>query len=94
MPRIPPAPPGPGQTASERIINCPVEGTFYRAPSPDDQPFVEVGASVRVGQVLCIIEASKLVNEIESDLDGVVTEFFPQNAQPVVFGEPLCRIQT
>jgi acetyl-CoA carboxylase biotin carboxyl carrier protein len=75
------------------IVNSPIVGTFYRAPSPDTDPFVEVGSRVRKGQVLCIIEAMKLMNEIESDVDGVVLKIFPQNAQAVEFGEPLFAIQ-
>ena len=88
------APPGAAAKAGSRqgyahILNSPIVGTFYRAPSPDAPPFVEVGSRVRKGQVMCIIEAMKLMNEIESDIDGVVTEIFPQNAQAVEFGEPL-----
>jgi len=74
-------------------VNSPIVGTFYRAPAPDTDPFVEVGSRVRKGQVLCIIEAMKLMNEIESDVDGVVLKIFPQNAQAVEFGEPLFAIQ-
>jgi len=76
------------------ILSSPIVGTFYRSPSPDAPPFTEVGARVRKGQVLCIIEAMKLMNEIESDVDGTVVETFPQNAQAVEFGEPLFAIQT
>jgi biotin carboxyl carrier protein len=61
---------------------------------PDAPPFAEVGARVRKGQVLCIIEAMKLMNEIESDVDGVIAEIYPQNAQAVEFGEPLFAIKT
>ena len=68
-------------------------GTYYRAPSPQSEPFVKPGDRVRKGQVLCIIEAMKLMNEIESDVDGVVVEIFPQNAQPVEFGERLFGIK-
>jgi acetyl-CoA carboxylase biotin carboxyl carrier protein len=74
------------------IVNSPFVGTFYRAPSPDSPPFVEVGAKVKKGQVLCIVEAMKLMNEIESEVDGTVAEIFVQNATPVEFGEPLFRI--
>jgi acetyl-CoA carboxylase biotin carboxyl carrier protein len=74
------------------IINSPIVGTFYRAPSPDAPSFTDVGARVKKGQVLCIIEAMKLMNEIESDVDGVVTKIFPQNAQAVEYGEPLFAI--
>jgi acetyl-CoA carboxylase biotin carboxyl carrier protein len=74
-------------------VTSPIVGTFYRASSPDADPFVEVGSRVKKGQVLCIIEAMKLMNEIESDADGVVAKIFPQNAQAVEFGEPLFAIQ-
>jgi acetyl-CoA carboxylase biotin carboxyl carrier protein len=75
------------------ILNSPIVGTFYRSPSPDAPPFTEVGARVRKGQALCIIEAMKLMNEIESDVDGTVVEVYPQNAQAVEFGEPLFAIE-
>jgi len=87
-----PAPAGP--PAGSHVLTSPIVGTFYRAPSPQAPPFVEVGARVRQGQVLCIIEAMKLMNEIESDVDGVVLEIYPQNAQAVEFGEPLFAIRT
>ena len=74
------------------VVNSPFVGTFYRAPSPDSPPFVEVGATVKKGQTLCIVEAMKLMNEIESEVDGVVAEIFVQNATPVEFSEPLFRI--
>ncbi len=86
------APAGP--PAGSHVLTSPIVGTFYRASSPDASPFVEVGARVKKGQVLCIIEAMKLMNEIESDVDGVVAEIFPQNAQAVEFGEPLFAIRT
>jgi acetyl-CoA carboxylase biotin carboxyl carrier protein len=81
-----------GPPANAHILHSPIVGTFYRSPSPDAAPFAEVGARVKKGQVLCIIEAMKLMNEIESDADGVVAEIYPQNAQPVEFGEPLFAI--
>jgi acetyl-CoA carboxylase biotin carboxyl carrier protein len=84
-----PAGPPPGT----HVLNSPIVGTFYRSPSPDAPSFAEVGARVKKGQVLCIIEAMKLMNEIESDADGVVIEIYPQNAQPVEFGEPLFAIR-
>jgi acetyl-CoA carboxylase biotin carboxyl carrier protein len=79
--------------AGTHILSSPIVGTFYRAPSPDSPPFVEVGSQIRKGQVLCIIEAMKLMNEIESDVDGVILEIYPQNAQAVEFGEPLFAIR-
>jgi acetyl-CoA carboxylase biotin carboxyl carrier protein len=74
------------------VVNSPFVGTFYRAPSPESPPFVDVGAKVKKGQTLCIVEAMKLMNEIESETDGTVAEIFVQNATPVEFGEPLFRI--
>jgi acetyl-CoA carboxylase biotin carboxyl carrier protein len=67
-------------------------GTFYRAASPGAKPFVEVGDSVEVGDTLCIIEAMKLMNEIESDKSGVVKQVLAENGQPVEFGQPLVVI--
>jgi acetyl-CoA carboxylase biotin carboxyl carrier protein len=81
-----------GPPANAHILQSPIVGTYYRSPSPDAAPFVEVGSRVKKGQVLCIIEAMKLMNEIESDADGVIAEIYPQNAQPVEFGEPLFAI--
>jgi acetyl-CoA carboxylase biotin carboxyl carrier protein len=81
-----------GPPAGAHILQSPIVGTYYRSPSPDALPFVEVGSRVKKGQVLCIIEAMKLMNEIESDADGVIAEIYPQNAQPVEFGEPLFAI--
>ncbi|HEX9668532.1 MAG TPA: acetyl-CoA carboxylase biotin carboxyl carrier protein, partial [Thermoanaerobaculia bacterium] len=76
------------------IVKSPIVGTFYRSPAPDADPFVEVGGRVRKGQVLCIIEAMKIMNEIDADADGVVTRVFPKNGQAVEFGEPLFAIRT
>jgi acetyl-CoA carboxylase biotin carboxyl carrier protein len=95
-----PAPAGaPGAKADAKaadkpgvVVNSPFVGTFYRAPSPESPPFVEVGAKVKKGQTLCIVEAMKLMNEIESEVDGTVAEIFVQNAAPVEFSEPLFRI--
>jgi acetyl-CoA carboxylase biotin carboxyl carrier protein len=75
------------------VVTSPFVGTFYRAPSPDAAPFVDVGTVVKKGQVLCIVEAMKLMNEIESEVDGKVAEIFVQNATPVEFGEKLFRIE-
>jgi acetyl-CoA carboxylase biotin carboxyl carrier protein len=74
------------------VVNSPFVGTFYRSPSPDSPMFVDVGSKVKKGQVLCIVEAMKLMNEIEAEVDGTVAEIFVQNATPVEFGEPLFRI--
>ena len=86
------APPAAAAPSSDHILTSPIVGTFYRASSPDSSPFVEVGSRVKKGQVLCIVEAMKLMNEIESDADGVVAQIYPQNAQAVEFGEPLFAI--
>ena len=70
-------------------LNSPMGGTFYRAPSPGAEPFVKVGDTVKKGQVVCIIEAMKLLNEVEADADGVVREVCVENGQPVEFGQAL-----
>jgi acetyl-CoA carboxylase biotin carboxyl carrier protein len=67
-------------------------GTFYRAPAPDADPYIEVGSMVEIGQTVCIIEAMKLMNEIESEVRGRVTELLVENAQPVEFGQKLFLI--
>jgi acetyl-CoA carboxylase biotin carboxyl carrier protein len=85
----------PVQSESDKrllTVASPIVGTFYRAPSPEASPFVEVGTRVRKGQVLCIVEAMKLMNEIESDADGVVAKIMVENAHPVEYGEPLFLI--
>jgi acetyl-CoA carboxylase biotin carboxyl carrier protein len=74
-------------------ITSPIVGTFYAAPSPEADPYIQVGDEVTSGQVLCIVEAMKLMNEIESDIDGVVVEVYGRNSQPVEFGEPLFAIR-
>ncbi len=74
-------------------VTAPIVGTFYRSPSPDAPPFVEVGTKVKKGQTLCIIEAMKLMNEIESEVDGVVVRILVENGQPVEYGEPLFLIE-
>ncbi|HEY5610162.1 MAG TPA: acetyl-CoA carboxylase biotin carboxyl carrier protein [Thermoanaerobaculia bacterium] len=80
--------------ASWHLVTSPIVGTFYRSPNPEAEPFANVGDSVSKGDVLCIIEAMKLMNEIESDADGVVTRVFPQNGQPIEYGEKLFAIKT
>jgi len=70
----------------------PIVGTFYRAPAPDSAPFVEVGTHVVKGQVLCIIEAMKIMNQIESDTTGSIAAILVENAQPVAYGQPLFHI--
>ena len=74
------------------MIRSPIVGTFYRSPSPDVAAYVAVGDKVRKGQVVCIVEAMKLMNQVESDVDGVVSEILIDNAQPVQFGQELFRL--
>ncbi len=74
-------------------VESPIVGTFYRAPDPDASPYVEEGNSVKKGQVLCIVEAMKLMNEIESDFEGRIVSILVENAQPVEYGEPLFLIE-
>jgi acetyl-CoA carboxylase biotin carboxyl carrier protein len=75
------------------VLKSPMVGTFYRSPSPGAKPFVEVGDAVKAGQTVCIIEAMKLLNEIEADRDGVVKAILVENGQPVEYGEPLLTIE-
>jgi acetyl-CoA carboxylase biotin carboxyl carrier protein len=75
------------------LINSPMVGTFYRSPTPETEPFVNVGDRVAKGKVLCILEAMKLMNEIESDVEGVVTRVYPQNGQPIEYGEKLFAVK-
>ena len=74
-------------------INSPMVGTFYRSSSPESDPFVRVGSRIEVDKTLCIIEAMKLMNEIEADVAGTIVAIYPQNTQPVEFGEKLFAIQ-
>jgi acetyl-CoA carboxylase biotin carboxyl carrier protein len=74
-------------------VTSPFVGSFYRSPSPDVPPFVDVGSVVRAGQTLCIIEAMKLMNEIEAECAGTVMEIFPQNGKSVEYGQKLFRIK-
>lgn len=76
------------------VVKAPIVGTFYRAPAPGEAPFVEVGDIVRTGDTLCIIEAMKLMNEIESEVDGKVTEILVDDALPVEYDHPLFLIET
>ena len=88
----PAATPAPAGEAEGHQVRSPMVGTFYRAASPGAKPFVEVGDTVQVGDTLCIIEAMKLMNEIESDKAGVVKQVLVENGQPVEFGQPLVVI--
>lgn len=92
-------PPGPAATAEAppaepegHVVKSPMVGMFFRATTPGAKPFVEVGDTVAAGDPLCIIEAMKLMNEIESDQAGVVKEILVENGQPVEFGQPLIRL--
>jgi acetyl-CoA carboxylase biotin carboxyl carrier protein len=90
----PPAPSAVEPAAPEgHLVKSPMVGTFYRAASPGAKPFVEVGDTVQVGDPLCIIEAMKLMNEIESDKAGVVKRILAENGQPVEFGQPLVVLE-
>lgn len=98
--REPQAAPNPGAAelqpqggqAPFHFITSPMVGTFYRAPTPNAPPFIEVGEPVKKKQTVCIVEAMKLMNEIESDVDGVVKEIFVENGKPVEFGKKLFAI--
>jgi acetyl-CoA carboxylase biotin carboxyl carrier protein len=83
----PAAEPPAGQEG--HVVKAPMVGTFYRSPSPDAKVFVEVGQSIKEGQTICIIEAMKLMNEIESDASGVIKAILVENGQPVEYGQPL-----
>lgn len=92
-PAAAPAPAAPAAEVQEgTIVKSPMVGTFYRAASPDAKAFVDVGSSVNTGDTLCIIEAMKLLNEIESEYAGVIKKIFVENGQPVEYGEPLFLI--
>ena len=78
---------------SDHVVTSPMVGTFYEAPSPGSAPFVEVGKSVKEGDTLCIIEAMKMLNQIEADKSGVIKQMVVENGQPVEFGQPLFIIE-
>ncbi|MCX6155328.1 MAG: acetyl-CoA carboxylase biotin carboxyl carrier protein [Candidatus Kapabacteria bacterium] len=80
-------------THTSHTINSPIVGTFYRASSPDANPYVEIGSHVNKGDTLCIIEAMKLLNEIESDVSGTIDKILVENSQPVEFSQPLFHIK-
>ena len=79
--------------ASLHVITSPIVGTFYRSPNPESDSFVTVGDHVSKGKVICIVEAMKLMNEIESDVDGEIVKVFPQNGQPIEYGEKLFAVR-
>jgi acetyl-CoA carboxylase biotin carboxyl carrier protein len=91
----PTAPPAAGESRSTEelhLVKSPIVGTYYESPSPGSEAFVKVGAYVETGQTLCIVEAMKLMNEIESDISGEVLRIFVENGQPVEYGQPLFGI--
>jgi acetyl-CoA carboxylase biotin carboxyl carrier protein len=84
----------PAESTNMHIIKSPIVGTFYRAPSPDAEPYVKVGDIVSPGSVLCIVEAMKLMNEIESDISGKIVKILSEDTKPVEYNQPLFLIQT
>jgi acetyl-CoA carboxylase biotin carboxyl carrier protein len=84
--------PAAGEASKLAEVESPMVGTFYRAPAPDAPPYVEVGQKVAEGDTLCIIEAMKLMNELEAEMSGTVAEILVENAEPVEYGQPLFRI--
>ena len=94
-PAAPPPAPAPAAPAArdENLVTAPMVGTFYASPSPGAKAFVEVGQEVQVGQVLCIIEAMKMMNQIESERAGKVVAVLAKNGEPVEFGQPLFSIE-
>ena len=88
-----PVQPAAAPEAEGTYVTCPFVGTFYRAPSPDDDAFVELGDRIVPGQVLCIVEAMKLMNEIEAEIDGKIIEILVESGKPVEYGDRLFRIE-
>lgn len=104
LPTAPPAVPAPAAAApaesaaakpkpNEHVITAPMVGTFYGSPSPGAKPFVEIGDEIKVGQVLCIIEAMKMMNQIEADKAGRIASVMARNGDPVEFGQPLFVVE-
>lgn len=85
--------PAPQPKTADKTIDAPMVGVFYQAPSPDAEPFVKVGQSVKKGDTVCIIEAMKLMNEIQAEEDGVITEVLAKNGDIIEFGQPLFAIK-
>lgn len=83
----------PAPSGNRHVVKAPMVGTFYRSPSPDAKPFVEVGQTVKAGQTLCIIEAMKMLNQIEADKSGVIVEVVAENEKPAEFEQPLFIIE-
>jgi oxaloacetate decarboxylase alpha subunit len=92
LPQAPSPSPAPLESGLE-VVKSPIVGTFYRAPDPNSTPFVSVGDQVKVGQVLCIIEAMKLMNEIEAEVAGEIVKVHHESGQPVQYGEPLFTVR-
>ena len=88
-----PAPVPPKVDSNLQEITSPMVGTFYRAPAPDEPPFVSEGDRIQTGQTVCIIEAMKLMNELEAEISGEIVEILVNNAEPVEFGQPLMRVK-
>ncbi len=93
-PSIAAAPASVSEDVELAVVKSPIVGTFYRSPEPEAPAFVEIGSMVRKGQVLCIIEAMKLMNEIDSEYDGEIINVYVENGQPVQYGERLFAIRT
>src|SRR5262249_6669089 len=93
-PAASPAGAEPGEDVELAVVKSPIVGTFYRSPEPGAPPFVDVGSAVKKGQVLCIIEAMKLMNEIDCEYDGEVATIYVESGQPVQYGERLFAIRT
>ena len=92
VPSTPP-PSVPGSRSDYVEVTAPMVGTFYRAPGPEEPPFVEIGSKISVGQAVCILEAMKLMNELESEVSGEVIEILVENGTPVEFGQALMRLK-
>lgn len=92
-PAAPPALPAEAGKTAAKSITSPMVGTFYRSPSPESPPFIDVGQIVEVGQVVCIVEAMKLMNEIKSEIRGKILEVKTNNAEPVEFGQILFTVE-
>ena len=90
---ITPPPSVPGSRSDLVEVTAPMVGTFYRAPGPEEPPFVEIGSRISVGQAVCILEAMKLMNELESEVSGEVIEILVENGTPVEFGQVLMRLK-
>ena len=94
VPAPPPMQEVPVRDPNQVVITAPMVGTFYRAPAPDAEPYVSVGDMLTVGQPICIIEAMKVMNEIEAEVSGQVVQILVEDAQPVEYGQPLFVVRT